>query len=61
MCSCDFEFGFDDDPGASSQALPTVTENLERWRSNLVKRARDSEGKYEPLLAQLAIIGVRDV
>lgn len=33
MCSCGFEFGFDDDPGASAQALPSVKENWEQHRA----------------------------
>ena len=27
MCSCGFEFGFDDDPGASAEADPSVAAN----------------------------------
>ena len=61
MCSCGFEFGFDDDPGASAQALPTVVENWKRWRSKLVERTRGSESKSAELRARLACIGITDV
>lgn len=60
MCSCGFEFGFDDDPSACAQALPTVAANLERWRSGVIERTRRSESRYLQLRAQLASIGVRD-
>jgi hypothetical protein len=61
MCSCGFEFGYDDDAGACAQALPTVAANLERWRSNLLQRTRGFESAYGELRAQLASIGVLDV
>ena len=61
MCSCGFEFGFDDDPGASAQALPSVVENLERWRSGVIAKYRSSEAKFTELRAQLASIGVTNV
>ena len=61
MCSCGFEFGFDDDPGASVQALPTVTENLERWRLGLIEKHRNSAAQFAGLRAQLEAIGVANV
>ena len=61
MCSCGFEFGFDDDPGASAQALRTVVENLERWRSIVVAKHRGSAQQLAKLRARLASIGVTNV
>src|SRR5689334_3375418 len=52
MCSCGFEFGFDDDPGARAGALPTVIENLERWRSGVVARCRGSTEAFAELRAR---------
>jgi hypothetical protein len=61
MCSCGFEFGFDDDPGASAQALPTVAANLERWRAGVMFKNRAWSERIEALRAQLRNIGVVNV
>jgi hypothetical protein len=61
MCSCGFEFGFDDDPGASAGAFPSVTSNLERWRASLVAKTRNSPEQWGKLQAQLKFIGVSNV
>jgi hypothetical protein len=61
MCSCGFEFGFDDDPGASNSASPTVAENLQRWREIVVFKTQAWPERLEALLAQLKRIGVSNV
>ena len=58
ICSCGFEFGFDDDPGASAEALPSVTSNWERWRAKHVSRFRSRPKAFEVVRAQLLAIGV---
>jgi hypothetical protein len=37
MGSCGFEFGFDDEPGASKDAVGGVVNNWERWRSKIIQ------------------------
>ncbi len=61
MCSCGFEFGFDDDPGASAKALPTVVANIERWRSSIVLKNRGWPEQWAKLQSQLKAIGVTNV
>jgi len=56
MCSCGFEFGFDDDPGASASALPGVQENWSSWRSKLVSQM--TANQLVQLKSNLATIGV---
>jgi hypothetical protein len=38
MCSCGFEFGFDDDPGASADAVESVQGNWEHWRKRFLSK-----------------------
>ena len=59
MCSCGFEFGFDDDPGATKEALPTVTENWNRWRILLIKKLEHSADQTKQLKSNLAILGIK--
>ena len=61
MCSCGFEFGFDDDPGASATALSSVVENLERWRSAVAAKHRGSAEQLAALRLRLKSIGVTNV
>lgn len=58
MCSCGFEFGFDDDPGASAQALPSVEANFNRWRAKVLAQAQPWPEKLAALRSQLAVIGI---
>lgn len=39
MCSCGFEFGFDDNPAASAQAVEGIVQNWERWRLKVIKKS----------------------
>lgn len=58
MCSCGFEFGFDDDPGASGQADPSVTENWAKWRSRFISKFRNHPAALAKVIARLGDIGV---
>ncbi|NRB81897.1 MAG: hypothetical protein HRU38_25115 [Saccharospirillaceae bacterium] len=40
MCSCGFEYGFDDTPSASSRAIDGgIEKNWELWRNKVIKRS----------------------
>ncbi len=54
MCSvCNFEFGFDDDPNASSGAASGIQSNWLRWRRKLLDSARMNGPRYGLLVEQL--------
>jgi hypothetical protein len=59
MCSCGFEFGFDDSPLASAEAVEGVRANWKRWRRKLIDGASHSSEALKQLEAQLQNIGVR--
>jgi predicted RNA-binding Zn-ribbon protein involved in translation (DUF1610 family) len=58
MCSCGFEFGFDDDRGASAEAEASVQGNWERWRRPFLSRVRTHPSAYAAIVSRLADIGV---
>ncbi len=58
MCSCGFEFGFDDDPGASAQADESVTENWVKWRSRFLSKFQNHPEALALVTARLRDIGV---
>jgi hypothetical protein len=58
MCGCGFEFGFDDDPGASEEAVEGVVNNWERWRRKITASLLPTSNKYEQVKANLKNIGV---
>jgi len=59
MCECGFEFGFDDSPLASAEAVDGIRANWRRWRRKVIDEAsRDAEA-LERLERQLKNIGVR--
>ncbi len=37
MCSCGFEFGFDDDPAASGTSIKSIIGNWEAWRAKTLR------------------------
>lgn len=40
MCSCEFEYGYDDTPSASSRAIGGgIQKNWESWRLKVIKRS----------------------
>lgn len=57
MCSCGFEYGFDDDPSASRQGEPFVIANWLRWRTRYLEKWRTPEALAK-IAAQLKAIGV---
>jgi hypothetical protein len=60
MCGCGFEFGFDDDPGASATALPSVVANWEVWRERLLRKVRSHPAAHAQVIARLRAIGVHE-
>jgi hypothetical protein len=58
MCSCGFEFGFDDDPGASAQAVSSVQENWTRWRARFLARFRSHPAALAEVVSRLQAIGI---
>jgi hypothetical protein len=56
MCSCGFEFGFDDEPAASAQAVDGVRNNWIRWREMLFRKHSHQPEKINQLKSQLAKI-----
>ncbi len=59
MCSCGFEFGFDDHPGASAQAVESVQENWSRWRGRFLMRFRSHPTALAQVVSRLQAIGVQ--
>ena len=57
MCSCGFEFGFDDDPGASAEADESVQVNWSRWRSRFLSRFRHQPRAQAQVIERLRAIG----
>jgi hypothetical protein len=58
ICSCKFEFGFDDDPGASADAVETVKGNWERWRAKWLSTLGKDAAVRARAAAQLRAIEV---
>jgi hypothetical protein len=56
MCSCGFEFGYDDSPLASSDALVGYESNWQRWRESLVKRVASDFRDLKALESNLSNI-----
>ena len=59
MCSCGFEFGFDDSALASDEALEGVVPNWDRWRLKVIERNKHSKASLMKLETNLKTIGVR--
>ena len=55
MCTCGFEFGFDDDPAASANAVQGVQANWLIWRSGLASKL--SPAQLQSLKQRLSAIG----
>lgn len=58
MCSCGFEFGFDDDPSASSHAVESVQGNWHRWRAKFLARFLGRPQEMTEISLRLRAIGV---
>lgn len=59
MCSCGFEFGFDDDPGASKDAVDEVQKNWSRWRVRFISRFQSHPAALKEVVSRLRSIGIR--
>jgi len=59
MCCCGFEFGFDDSPSASRDAVEGVRANWKRWRRRVIDEASRSTKSLSRLELQLKDIGIR--
>ncbi len=47
MCkSCEFEYGFDDEPGAPHRAIEGVQENWDLWRSRFLNGKRSLRSAF---------------
>jgi hypothetical protein len=58
MCSCGFEFGYDDDPGASPEADPSVPSNWSKWRARFLRKVQAHPGALAQVTERLRAIGV---
>lgn len=59
MCECGFEFGFDDSPFASGEAVEGIEANWIRWRRRLIDAATSSPSEFAALEQRLLRIGRR--
>jgi hypothetical protein len=59
MCECGFEFGFDDSPLASGEAVEGIEANWIRWRRRLIDAATRSPSEFAALEQRLLRIGRR--
>ncbi|MGH1429092.1 MAG: hypothetical protein ACRBEE_14220 [Arenicella sp.] len=58
MCSCGFEFGFDDEPSASPQAIESIVKSWERWRAKVIKRSSYLESTLTKCENNLKNLGI---
>ena len=59
MCSCGFEYGFDDSNMASEEALEEIIPNWDRWRLKVIDRNKHTKQDLERLENNLKQIGYR--
>ncbi len=57
MCSCGFEFGFDDSHLASKEAQEEVVANWDRWRLKVIDKNKHTKHDLERLEHNLKQIG----
>jgi hypothetical protein len=58
MCSCEFEYGFDDEPSASSRAVEGIVKNWERYRAKVIKRSSYLESTLTQCENNLKNLGI---
>jgi hypothetical protein len=58
MCSCGFEFGFDDSPLASKEAVEGIVNNWDRWRLKVIEKCSHSKQDLEKLENNLDNLGI---
>ena len=59
MCQRGFEFGFDDSPLASGDAVEGIEANWIRWRRRLIDKSVQSPSEFAELERRLRLIGRR--
>lgn len=59
ICSCGFEFGFDDSPLASSDAVSGMVNNWDRYRLIAIEKASQSKETLLTLESNLLNIGYK--
>lgn len=58
MCSCGFEFGYDDSPLASEEAVEGIVANWDRWRLKVIEKLARSKTELERLENNLDNLGI---
>ncbi len=58
MCSCGFEFGYDDSPLATKEAVEGIKANWDRWRLKMIEHCAQSKSDLENLEKNLKNIGI---
>jgi hypothetical protein len=59
ICSCGFEFGYDDTPLASKHAVEGIIANWDRWRLKVIEKSATSKVKLETLEKNLNNLGIK--
>ncbi len=59
MCSCGFEYGYDDSNLASKEALENIVPNWDRWRLKVIEKNKCSKSKLQNLERNLKSIGYK--
>ena len=59
MCSCGFEFGYDDSKLATSSASDGLEANWDRWRLGLIEEAKSSKEDLQELMNSLNNIEIK--
>ncbi len=59
MCSCGFEFGYDDSNLASKEAVESIVPNWDRWRLKVIEKNKFSKSKLQKLEYNLKNIGYK--
>lgn len=59
MCSCGFEFGYDDSNLASKEAVENIVPNWDRWRLKVIEKNKHSKSKLLELETNLEKIGYK--
>lgn len=57
MCSCNFEFGFDDSNLTSKEASDGITPNWDRWRLKVIEKNKHTQLGLQALEYNLKQIG----
>jgi hypothetical protein len=58
ICTCGFEFGFDDTVSASSRAVEGLENNWELWRKKVIKKSSYSKLTLNKCESNLKNIGI---